>query len=274
METFAFLQIAVIYEDAVRVAQARSPLSCWLKLAHPTSALIVLAILLTQAALAQALEFGDRGPGVRELQQELRVGVDGVFGFETRQAVIEFQRRQGLFADGVGVAGPETLSALGLPPDLGPAGSAAISPGRVGTAIVAAREVNVYNSPSRGSSVRYVVRRRDRISFTGRSDDGRWLRLSGGGWVLTREVLGVRAADQGTIGGIGGDREVSLGEGRNARVAASSLNVRRSPNGTVIGLLGNGTPIRLTGEAQFAGGRSWVQLVDGGWVAQEFIEYR
>jgi hypothetical protein len=122
-----------------------------------------------------------------------------------------------------------------------------------------------------------VVRRRDRISFTGRSDDGRWLRLSGGGWVLTRQILGARTLiDQGEIGGIGGDSDSNIAEVSviNARVATSSLNVRLSPNGTVVDSLEQGDRIRLTGESQFAGGRTWVQLVNGGWVAEEFIEYR
>jgi peptidoglycan hydrolase-like protein with peptidoglycan-binding domain len=67
---------------------------------------------------AQVLRLGDRGPEVTNLQQELRQRgfnpgrVDGVYGSQTQEAVRQFQRTRGLFADGI--AGRETLSALGV----------------------------------------------------------------------------------------------------------------------------------------------------------------
>jgi peptidoglycan hydrolase-like protein with peptidoglycan-binding domain len=66
----------------------------------------------------QVLRLGDRGPEVTNLQQELRQRgfnpgrVDGVYGSQTQEAVRQFQRTRGLFADGI--AGRETLSALGV----------------------------------------------------------------------------------------------------------------------------------------------------------------
>ncbi len=59
---------------------------------------------------------GDRGPEVEELQHRLNFAVvlditaDGVFGRETRAAVMEFQRQAGLTVDGV--VGPKTKKAL------------------------------------------------------------------------------------------------------------------------------------------------------------------
>lgn len=67
---------------------------------------------------AQILRLGDRGPEVTNLQQELRQRgfnpgrVDGVYGFQTQEAVRQFQRTRGLLDDGI--AGGETLTALGL----------------------------------------------------------------------------------------------------------------------------------------------------------------
>src|SRR5438132_13693335 len=64
------------------------------------------------------LRQGSSGPEVTELQQKLKDlgfdpnGVDGNFGPGTRDAVITFQQRKGLQADGI--AGPATLAALGL----------------------------------------------------------------------------------------------------------------------------------------------------------------
>ena len=62
------------------------------------------------------LEFGDRGAEVMALQQMLSqalgitLGADGVFGAQTRAAVVDFQARHGLAPDGV--VGPKTMAAL------------------------------------------------------------------------------------------------------------------------------------------------------------------
>jgi hypothetical protein len=58
---------------------------------------------------------GDTGINVTQLQRQLRqaglaIVADGWFGQETEQAVIAFQHRAGLVADGI--AGPKTLQAL------------------------------------------------------------------------------------------------------------------------------------------------------------------
>lgn len=53
---------------------------------------------------------GDRGDAVRAVQTLLGVSVDGVFGSQTKSAVISFQRSKGLPADGV--VGANTWAAL------------------------------------------------------------------------------------------------------------------------------------------------------------------
>lgn len=63
-------------------------------------------------------KFGSRGEEVRQIQTKLKSlgyysgSVDGVFGSATRNAVQSFQKVKGLTVDGV--AGPKTLSALGI----------------------------------------------------------------------------------------------------------------------------------------------------------------
>lgn len=52
------------------------------------------------------------GPDVRDVQNRLTVGADGVFGPNTDRAVREFQKSKGLTADGV--VGPATWAALGI----------------------------------------------------------------------------------------------------------------------------------------------------------------
>jgi hypothetical protein len=66
----------------------------------------------------RTLRFGSSGPDVEQLQQKLKElghytgAVDGRFGALTKNAVMNYQRAQGLVVDGI--AGPKTLGALGL----------------------------------------------------------------------------------------------------------------------------------------------------------------
>jgi peptidoglycan DL-endopeptidase CwlO len=93
-------------------------------LAPKVSAALVGATLLapvSQVSQAQAttatavgtgmLKKGSRGPAVASLQQRLGIAADGVFGPQTKAAVLAYQRAHGLAVDGI--AGPQTLGALG-----------------------------------------------------------------------------------------------------------------------------------------------------------------
>ena len=57
------------------------------------------------------IRLGSRGADVRYLQTKLRLTADGIFGANTRKAVIAFQKSKGLTADGV--VGARTWAALG-----------------------------------------------------------------------------------------------------------------------------------------------------------------
>ena len=91
-----------------------------LALALSTTLLAALCAYLlflshTQPAIARQ---GSQGEQVRQIQQRLvdwgyfQGPVDGIFGLQTKQAVLKFQQKNGLAADGI--AGQETLAALGL----------------------------------------------------------------------------------------------------------------------------------------------------------------
>ena len=58
------------------------------------------------------LKLGSRGNKVKTLQEKLNLKADGVFGPLTEEAVKDFQRSNGLEADGI--AGANTLSKLNL----------------------------------------------------------------------------------------------------------------------------------------------------------------
>ena len=72
---------------------------------------LLFSLLFVPNAEAAALRQGDRGEQVQWIQERLEdlgyeVGeVDGVFGEETRQAIVQFQLSRGLDADGVVGAG-------------------------------------------------------------------------------------------------------------------------------------------------------------------------
>jgi len=75
----------------------------------------VIAVLLPQTAYgASLLKYGSRGTEVKNLQQQLiKLGylkgkADGIFGSQTRAAVIKFQKDYKLKQDGI--VGPETRS--------------------------------------------------------------------------------------------------------------------------------------------------------------------
>lgn len=76
------------------------------------------AYVTEQALGAAVLKTGSKGDEVREVQRRLKLwgyyngSVDGVFGAGTRSAVIKFQKKNGLQADGV--VGKSTYKALGM----------------------------------------------------------------------------------------------------------------------------------------------------------------
>lgn len=81
---------------------------------------LVVTLLLSSipSASAASLAWGSTGDLVRQVQQKLRQWgyydgtVDGVYGQATYNAVVKFQRTNGLTADGV--IGPATAAAIGI----------------------------------------------------------------------------------------------------------------------------------------------------------------
>lgn len=79
---------------------------------------LLLVSLLALSASASVVAWGSRGSQVSLVQQKLKQygyydgAVDGVFGKETYDAVVWFQEKNGLKADGA--VGPSTAAALGI----------------------------------------------------------------------------------------------------------------------------------------------------------------
>jgi hypothetical protein len=71
----------------------------------------MLALIAPASALAaRVLKKGAHGPRVAEVQRQLGIPADGIFGSGTKAAVKRFQAAHGLSADGV--VGPATFAAL------------------------------------------------------------------------------------------------------------------------------------------------------------------
>ena len=81
-------------------------------------ALVAALLLFVSQSSAASVAWGSRGDQVRLVQQKLRQygymdgAADGVFGKETYDAVVWFQRKNGLTVDGV--VGSATAAALGI----------------------------------------------------------------------------------------------------------------------------------------------------------------
>ncbi len=80
-------------------------------------AVILILITVSLTVYGAALSQGSRGQEVIKLQQALKdkgynVTVDGIYGAKTREAVIKFQKDNGLNPDGI--AGAKTLTKLNL----------------------------------------------------------------------------------------------------------------------------------------------------------------
>ncbi len=82
----------------------------------------VPTIDITPNPAYKTLQMGERGDGVRELQERLQMfgyyegEIDGAYGNQTRQAVEHFQYAHGLAADGI--AGRHTLTVLYESPEI------------------------------------------------------------------------------------------------------------------------------------------------------------
>ncbi len=126
MDSYGYLHLALVHETPSDLKFQGFQEINWKKLSTQTyqyflsSALILTILSITQSAQAQILSVGSRGSDVQAVQSALRsqgyfnANTTGYYGTITRDAVIRFQRANGLSADGV--VGPNTLAAIFNPP--------------------------------------------------------------------------------------------------------------------------------------------------------------
>ena len=84
-----------------------------------TALFLVITIILSCVSASGLSKIGSRGDEVKNIQSRLKSwgyykgSIDGIYGTETKNAVVKFQKKHGLTADGI--AGAKTLEAIGLP---------------------------------------------------------------------------------------------------------------------------------------------------------------
>ena len=81
--------------------------------------ILIFAVILGSISVSALSKMGSRGSEVKNIQTRLKNwgyysgAVDGIYGTATKNAVIKFQKKNGLTPDGI--AGPATLEKIGLP---------------------------------------------------------------------------------------------------------------------------------------------------------------
>ena len=113
-----------------------------------SAGMLALALMLcgTSREASAAVWWGSRGTQVRQVQKKLKQwgyfngAVDGIFGGETYDAVVRFQKKNGLAADGV--AGEKTLEAMGISDTQTVSAAASASSGYAGDVELLARLIH------------------------------------------------------------------------------------------------------------------------------------
>ncbi|KAM3098468.1 SH3 domain-containing protein [Phormidesmis sp. 146-35] len=260
MENFAYLHVAVDYEDPSPEPAVRSlkelgltlPNSTWVGVA---SLMIAVSIVATTHQAMALIVRGNTGAAVTQVQSALRnrgysLGVDGVFGVQTESVIRAFQRDRGLVADGI--VGSATASALGVSSSGGGTGGGS----QTGTVtITAGSGVNVRSGPGTNYAIVGGLGNGARVSTFGSSNG--WLRVNGG-WISS--------AYTGGIGGGSGGSSPSTGV--VTVIPAIGVNVRSGPgtNYAIVGGLGGGARVSTFGTS---GG--WYR-VSGGWVSGSHVQ--
>ena len=112
-----------------------------------TTLIVLLVLCINALALSKN---GSRGEEVRKIQTKLKNwgyysgSIDGIYGWQTENAVKSFQKKNGLTADGV--AGEKTLNAMGIYSSSNSGGGSNASPNEANIELLA----RVINGEARG----------------------------------------------------------------------------------------------------------------------------
>ena len=130
------------------------------------------------------------------------------------------------------------------------------------TAYVTASSLNVRTGPSTYNGVSGGLVRGQSVSIVAETNDGKWCKLSSGGWV-SKEYLSTSAP---------ATEPESVEASGTYYVSASALNVRSNAGTSyqIIDCLLRGEAVTVTNEAT-VGGTTWCKLSTGGWVSKAYL---
>ncbi|MBQ7374148.1 MAG: spore cortex-lytic enzyme [Clostridia bacterium] len=106
VKIFALVMIMIVFASAIGVVT------------YTANYYTYESSFLAQSQEVLVLKQGSRGETVKKIQQRLKNwgyykgSVDGIYGAQTKKAVISFQKKNGLVADGI--VGNKTLKAIGI----------------------------------------------------------------------------------------------------------------------------------------------------------------
>lgn len=305
MESFAYIQAAVRYEDpnpdpelkAFDRLGSQVSNSALVGLAGVAVAASVLGSSSGQAVAATtSVGPGSSGESVEAVQKALGIEADGQYGPKTEAAVTDFQIRQGL--DEIdGKVGTETAKAMGLDENYHPVGFVETNSG-IG--------LNIRSGPGVGNYIiggapdgAFLHQDYETVIYNG-YDGYAWTPLETGGWVAsdyTVEPYRPVAYDEGGChSSCGGGRyDTSYEDGydshydtgyspdryrpvayeggvvtTNCRVG---LNVRSGPGVGFdrVGGADEGSFVPTAGGVVYRDGYAWQQADGGGWVATDYL---
>jgi peptidoglycan hydrolase-like protein with peptidoglycan-binding domain len=244
------------------------PSSVWMGL---MGCAVVLTMVATGPMAQASVRLGNQCSAVSSVQSALStrgyaVGpVDGAFGTQTHNAVLSFQTRNSLAADGV--VGDATAQALGITAPAcvatasagnGGGGGAPASANKVSYRIsTAGSPLNVRSTP--GGPIIGSVPNGGLVTAIGVSQN--WAALDTGGWV-NRDFLITASLVSGSSTGGGGAPSSPT---KQVATNGSSLMVRQEPGGSAIATLPNGTAVRVITTSG-----DWSKI-DQGWVASGWL---
>lgn len=190
--------------------------------------LILASIFMPNYAFASTtLRNGSRGAEVARLQQRLidlkylSGKADGIFGAGTHKAVVDFQKNNGLTADGI--AGPKTLALL-YSNDAKPAGTAASQPPSGNPGSGSSPITQVLRRGSKGNEVVLLQKRLNELGFSCGTPDGSF------GPATEKALKSYQSSKGLAADGIAGSKTISMLFGSSSSDPAQSPKPSSPPS--------------------------------------------
>lgn len=165
----------------------------------------------------------------------------------------------------VSPASPAPRPATTLPPNLSASPIASSAVARKGVVKTDGSPLNLRDRPD--GATMGTLPNNIAVSLTGKEKDG-FVELTNGAWA-DRQYIAFDTTAPTTVAAPS-TTTAARGNGSGViRTSGTDLNVRRSPNGEIIGSLPNGSKVELTGRNV----DGWLERTNGSWIFGQFVSY-